>query len=169
MSRAKDSQGRYRSSTDRRTDTPGVYERVNSKGESYYRVLSRPDGKLKVMTKFSSYEEACEFKRVHTPDRKTPKVRAKRVPTSVMSFILADPCVYCGGPSQSFDHIVPKCAGGEHHWTNLASACLSCNASKGKRSLLHFLLERLDPPAKPFKPKHFEDDSIKPLFDLLGI
>lgn len=52
----------------------------------------------------------------------------------------ADPCCYCGHPSNSIDHIDP---GGSSHWTNLSAACSECNSSKQRRSLLrHLLSER---------------------------
>jgi 5-methylcytosine-specific restriction endonuclease McrA len=50
------------------------------------------------------------------------------------------PCSYCGGPSDTVDHIDPLAPGGEHHWTNLTAACKSCNSKKGTKTLLEFLL-----------------------------
>lgn len=54
--------------------------------------------------------------------------------------VLADPCVYCGGPADTLDHIEPLSAGGDHDWTNLAGACRPCNSRKERRPLLTFLL-----------------------------
>src|SRR5215216_815942 len=54
--------------------------------------------------------------------------------------IVNDPCSYCGGPAGEVDHIVAVRSGGTGDWDNLASACRSCNASKGDKSLLRFLL-----------------------------
>lgn len=51
-----------------------------------------------------------------------------------------DPCSYCGEPSGTIDHIVPLIKGGENDWLNLTAACLSCNSSKGTKSLLEALL-----------------------------
>lgn len=53
-----------------------------------------------------------------------------------------DPCVYCGAPSESIDHIDPVAVGGDSDWNNLAPACLTCNSSKGAKSLLRFLMYR---------------------------
>lgn len=53
-----------------------------------------------------------------------------------------DPCVYCGSPSGSVDHIHPIIAGGDSRWDNLAPACRACNSQKNSASLLHFLLRR---------------------------
>lgn len=40
------------------------------------------------------------------------------------------------------DHVVPRASGGPDVWDNLTAACSRCNIAKGKKSLLHFLLER---------------------------
>lgn len=56
-----------------------------------------------------------------------------------------DPCCYCGvrGERIEIDHIAPIRGGGDGQWTNLTAACRACNAAKGGRSLLSFLLERI--------------------------
>lgn len=51
--------------------------------------------------------------------------------------LVNDPCVYCGERANHIDHVDPT---GDSHWTNLASACLSCNNSKHTVPLLRFLL-----------------------------
>lgn len=56
--------------------------------------------------------------------------------------IAGDPCVYCGSPSESVDHVDPVAAGGKSQWENLAPACMTCNSSKGAKSLLEFLMYR---------------------------
>lgn len=61
-----------------------------------------------------------------------------------MQLISADPCVYCGAPSQSTDHIAPLVHGGSPDWENLAPACRSCNSGKGAKDVLTFMLYRLD-------------------------
>lgn len=53
-----------------------------------------------------------------------------------------DPCCYCGAPTEQVDHIVPIVRGGGGDWDNLTAACTRCNASKGAKPLLHFLLEQ---------------------------
>jgi 5-methylcytosine-specific restriction endonuclease McrA len=46
-------------------------------------------------------------------------------------------CQYCGqrSPRLTLDHIVPRHRGGEHVWTNLVTACPTCNLRKGGRTL----------------------------------
>lgn len=56
--------------------------------------------------------------------------------------IRLDACVYCGGASDTVDHIDPVSASLSSHWSNLAPACRACNSSKGTKSLLGFLLYR---------------------------
>ena len=31
----------------------------------------------------------------------------------------------------TFDHVVPRCKGGETNWVNIATACHTCNTNKG--------------------------------------
>jgi len=53
-------------------------------------------------------------------------------------------CVYCGATSQlELDHVVPLSRGGAHCADNLVVACRSCNASKGNKPLIVWLLDRV--------------------------
>jgi hypothetical protein len=42
-------------------------------------------------------------------------------------------CVYCGSPSESIDHVLPRSRGGCSTTENCVPACLSCNGQKGDR------------------------------------
>lgn len=46
-------------------------------------------------------------------------------------------CAYCGGPfaesELTVEHILPVSRGGRHEWTNVVTACRSCNTRKGSR------------------------------------
>lgn len=58
-----------------------------------------------------------------------------------------DPCTYCGlRPTRrkrlTVDHVHARGTGGENTIDNLVGACPACNAEKGHRSLLLFLLHR---------------------------
>lgn len=46
-------------------------------------------------------------------------------------------CQYCGQRAKrlTLDHIIPRHRGGEYSWTNLVTACPSCNLRKGGRTL----------------------------------
>lgn len=52
--------------------------------------------------------------------------------------LLRDPCVYCGEPADTIDHIIPVADGGPNHWTNYAPACRPCNRAKGGLSVVRF-------------------------------
>lgn len=54
--------------------------------------------------------------------------------------LLADPCPYCGAPSEEIDHVEPVSRGGEHGTANLVGTCRHCNRSKRDRPLLEVLL-----------------------------
>ncbi len=47
-------------------------------------------------------------------------------------------CQYCGErfdeADLSYDHVVPKRAGGRRTWANIVTACKACNSRKGSRS-----------------------------------
>lgn len=52
-------------------------------------------------------------------------------------------CAYCGasietGAQLTLDHIKTRSNGGNHHETNLITACLKCNSSRGDRSVAGF-------------------------------
>ena len=46
-------------------------------------------------------------------------------------------CQYCGRkvPNLTIDHVMPRHLGGKHVWTNVVTACSSCNHQKGGRRL----------------------------------
>lgn len=52
-------------------------------------------------------------------------------------------CAYCFNVSAAdFDHVVPLARGGTNDIGNLVPACEKCNASKGAKSLLQFMMYR---------------------------
>lgn len=65
--------------------------------------------------------------------------QAQPVPFTRMNIFVRDSfrCQYCGNQFEAreltFDHVVPRSAGGLTSWTNIASACLACNSRKGHR------------------------------------
>ncbi len=60
-------------------------------------------------------------------------------------------CQYCGRQSGrlTIDHLIPRYRGGSHAWTNLVTACATCNRHKGGRTVAeaHMVLRR--PPGEP--------------------
>jgi 5-methylcytosine-specific restriction endonuclease McrA len=54
-------------------------------------------------------------------------------------------CVYCGGLSTTFDHLIPLFRGGANFIWNLAPACRPCNSRKQCESPLDFLAKQPTP------------------------
>jgi hypothetical protein len=52
-----------------------------------------------------------------------------------LAVMRSGPCVYCGGPAEHADHIIPLARGGIEHLSNLAPACGADNMSKGAKLL----------------------------------
>lgn len=78
------------------------------------------------------------------------KARERGVPSdstgrdlAVAKAIYGPNCVYCGGPATTIDHIIPLNPGPDLI-ENRAPACLSCNCSKHRRSVIDFLIYRLE-------------------------
>ncbi|GAB4343970.1 MAG: HNH endonuclease [Flammeovirgaceae bacterium] len=59
-------------------------------------------------------------------------------------------CVYCGSNEDlTLDHVLPRSRGGTSTWSNLVTACRSCNSKKGD----YTPEERgMNLPYKPYKP-----------------
>jgi len=47
-------------------------------------------------------------------------------------------CIYCGNPSESIDHVIPRCQGGLSTTENCVPACLSCNGDKSDENALYW-------------------------------
>jgi 5-methylcytosine-specific restriction endonuclease McrA len=62
-------------------------------------------------------------------------------------------CQYCGEPRPShdltFDHLVPRSRGGCTTWSNVVTACSTCNLRKGNRLPEESGMAPLAPPAQP--------------------
>lgn len=51
-------------------------------------------------------------------------------------------CLYCGMPSESIDHVLPRSRGGQSVTENCVPACLSCNGLKGDQEALTWYREQ---------------------------
>ncbi len=58
-----------------------------------------------------------------------PKLRVRRWRKSLHTFT-GNSCIYCGNPSESIDHVLPRSRGGLSVTENCVPACLSCNGHK---------------------------------------
>ena len=62
-----------------------------------------------------------------------PKLRVRRWRQSLHKFT-GKSCIYCGNPSESIDHVLPRSRGGKDNWENVITACLQCNVKKGNKT-----------------------------------
>ncbi|MAJ51189.1 MAG: HNH endonuclease [Flammeovirgaceae bacterium] len=59
-------------------------------------------------------------------------------------------CQYCGKTRDlTIDHLIPRSRGGKSVWTNLVTACLSCNTKKGNKLISETDLILNKNPIKP--------------------
>lgn len=85
--------------------------------------------------------------------------KSLRVPLSNRTLFARDRnvCAYCGGNFHSHqlsrDHVNPKFLGGLNEWTNVVTACKSCNHKKGCKTLKQSGMELL---YIPYEPNHYE-------------
>lgn len=86
--------------------------------------------------------------------------RSGRVPLSNKALFARDKqiCAYCGGhfPASvlSRDHVIPKFLGGRDEWTNVVTACHTCNQKKGCKTLKEARMELI---YVPYEPNHYEN------------
>lgn len=67
------------------------------------------------------------------------------ISVELLNRLLSEPCVYCGAPGGTIDHVVPVTRGGTNSPENLVSACRSCNSSKKDRLPLEWFFDRPAP------------------------
>lgn len=62
-------------------------------------------------------------------------------------------CQYCGNhfpeDELTYDHVTPKVAGGRREWSNIVSACVTCNSRKGRRTCDEIGMFPLRRPTEP--------------------
>ena len=102
----------------------------------------------------------------------------KRVAFTRFNLFLRDNfrCQYCGAKGDlTFDHVVPRAAGGITSWENVVAACSPCNLRKGAKSLKQAgltlqLAPRAPDPAflhnigRKFPPNHLHDSWLDFLY-----
>lgn len=86
----------------------------------------------------------------------------ERVPFSRMNILIRDSssCQYCGKKLRldelTFDHVVPRSAGGKTNFENIVSACVPCNARKANR-------RDMRPMTEPRAPSPREMATLRPI------
>lgn len=102
----------------------------------------------------------------------------KRVAFTRFNLFLRDEfrCQYCGSRDNlTFDHVVPRAAGGVTSWQNVVAACSPCNLRKGSKSLRQARMTLRKPPRQPdaealrnigrkFPPNHLHESWIDFLY-----
>lgn len=72
-------------------------------------------------------------------------------------------CQYCGQQFKpddlTFDHVIPRCKGGQTHWENIVTACKDCNYKKGGKTLTEAHMELIKEPFIP-STRHLENMSM---------
>ena len=63
-----------------------------------------------------------------------PKLKLRFWRKSIHTFT-SKRCIYCGKPSESIDHILPRSQGGLNLTENCVPACLSCNGNKSDENV----------------------------------
>lgn len=62
-------------------------------------------------------------------------------------------CQYCERPigrrESTYDHVIPKCRGGDTHWENIVLACRPCNQQKGSKTPAEAGLSLRASPTRP--------------------
>ena len=66
-----------------------------------------------------------------------PKFRFRQWRQSIHKFTDKS-CIYCGKPSESIDHILPRSKGGLSNTENCVPACLSCNGDKSNNEAFYW-------------------------------
>ena len=66
-----------------------------------------------------------------------PKFRLRQWRKSIHRFT-GKSCIYCGKPSESIDHVKPRCQGGLSTKENWVPACLYCNGDKSDENALYW-------------------------------
>jgi 5-methylcytosine-specific restriction endonuclease McrA len=83
------------------------------------------------------------------------KLPFKKVAANRINILRRDKycCQYCGidlcEKTATIDHIIPRCRGGNHTWTNLVAACKDCNLFKGNKTLKEAKMELKSKPKEP--------------------
>ena len=85
-------------------------------------------------------------------------------------------CVYCSSPDElTFDHVVPRAAGGVTSWENVVAACSPCNLRKGSKLLRQTSMTLRRKPHQPqaealrntgrkFPPNHLHESWVDFLY-----
>lgn len=116
-------------------------------GQYYY--VHRLDGRLVWMPFGRDQAEAVanadKLNAMRSADRKAAFGRIRDANASLRESIYARDgyqCAYCGATDDLvIDHVIPFAKGGSTHRSNLVTACVPCNQTKGDRDVREFICD----------------------------
>ena len=106
------------------------------------------NGRGEIRTASASYPRPSIVRLAHMVQRPHPRVKlTKREVFRRDKYT----CQYCGQRSAvlTIDHVMPRHRGGRHSWTNLVTACPTCNRRKGGRTPTEAGMALRNPPIEP--------------------
>ncbi len=96
-----------------------------------------------------------------------PKLRVRRWRQSLHSHT-EQSCIYCGKPSESIDHVLPRSRGGLSTTENCVPACLSCNGLKSDTDVFEwYRRQRFYDPRRAMAIRAWLDGDLKLALRLL--
>ncbi len=96
-----------------------------------------------------------------------PKLRNRRWRRSLHDYTNKS-CIYCGCPSESIDHVLPRSRGGISITKNCVPACLSCNGQKSNLDVLDwYRKQRFYDPRRAMAIKAWTDGDLRLAMRLL--
>ena len=96
-----------------------------------------------------------------------PKFRFRQWRQSIHKFTEKS-CIYCGKPSESIDHILPRSKGGLSNTENCVPACLSCNGDKSNNEAFYwYRKQKFYDPRRAMAIRAWSDGDIRLAIRLL--
>jgi 5-methylcytosine-specific restriction endonuclease McrA len=106
------------------------------------------NGRGYIVTPSAQLPKPSVIRLAHQIHRPRPRIRLSR-----RSVFRRDGyrCQYCGHEAAhlTLDHVIPRSRRGSHLWTNLVSACASCNRRKGGKTVEEAHMNLLNKPVEP--------------------
>ena len=90
-----------------------------------------------------------------------PKLRDRRWRQSIHTYTCKQ-CIYCGKPSESIDHVIPRSKGGFSITENCVPACLSCNGHKSDTEAFYwYRKQRFYDPRRAMAIRAWNNNELK--------
>lgn len=107
-------------------------------GKRYRFCSTRCSGDYQSRTRLTRAVDDPRVLRIHR-ETSAPGLGSKRRAMLRAKWVRQEkPCVYCGRPADTIDHVLPLVRGGTNYEGNLAPACRRCNSSKSGRMVIEW-------------------------------